>query len=233
MGTREELKKQKEKVSLTLIEAALKLCSEEGYSSLSLRSVARKANIAPTSFYRHFRDIDELGVAMVERGAIVLNEWLHQATKKMVFLPVPNDTDASRQLMTSIEQFITPFAQSLIEMLKSHRFLLRLFFQEKTGSSEALRTSISLGMNQLSEILSEHLKKNKQKMGVRDEDIPLIAETMLLIAISDSLKILVESEDEQSEDEQEIIQTRLIQKIKLFLMGASVQKQLKQGAGDE
>nr|MCU0600165.1 TetR family transcriptional regulator [Desulfobacterales bacterium] len=64
MASREELREQKEKTSQALIQSALELCAEEGYASLSLRSVARKAGIAPTSFYRHFREIDELGVAM-------------------------------------------------------------------------------------------------------------------------------------------------------------------------
>ncbi len=44
-----------------LIEAALKLVGpNRSVSTLSLREVARAAGIAPNSFYRHFRDTDEL-----------------------------------------------------------------------------------------------------------------------------------------------------------------------------
>ena len=50
-----------------IIDAALKLSAERGFSSLSLRSVAKKAGIAPTSFYRHFADMDELGLEPVTR----------------------------------------------------------------------------------------------------------------------------------------------------------------------
>ena len=44
----------------------VKLSAERSFASLSLREVAREAGIAPTSFYRHFRDVDELGLTMVD-----------------------------------------------------------------------------------------------------------------------------------------------------------------------
>ena len=52
-----------------IIEAALKLAGpNRSVSTLSLREVAREAGIAPNSFYRQFRDMDELAVALIERG---------------------------------------------------------------------------------------------------------------------------------------------------------------------
>ncbi|MFH2099665.1 MAG: TetR family transcriptional regulator, partial [Pseudomonadota bacterium] len=64
MSFRTEHKSQREKISAKLIDGALSLAAAQGYGSLSLRSVAREAGIAPTSFYRHFRDMDEMGLAM-------------------------------------------------------------------------------------------------------------------------------------------------------------------------
>lgn len=58
MGVRAQ---QKEKTRRSLVEAAFsQLSAERSFASLSLREVAREAGIAPTSFYRHFRDVDEL-----------------------------------------------------------------------------------------------------------------------------------------------------------------------------
>ena len=52
-----------------IIEAALKLVGpHRSVSTLSLREVAREAGIAPNSFYRQFRDIDELAVALIVRA---------------------------------------------------------------------------------------------------------------------------------------------------------------------
>jgi len=50
MGVRAQ---QKEKTRRALVDAAFnQLSAERSFSSLSLREVAREANIAPTSFYR-------------------------------------------------------------------------------------------------------------------------------------------------------------------------------------
>ena len=50
-----------------LLAAALRLLGpHRSVSSLSLREVTREAGIAPNSFYRQFRDMDELAVALID-----------------------------------------------------------------------------------------------------------------------------------------------------------------------
>lgn len=63
-----------------IIEAALKLVGpHRSVSTLSLREIAREAGIAPNSFYRHFRDVDELAVALIERAGESLRRIIGQA----------------------------------------------------------------------------------------------------------------------------------------------------------
>ena len=58
---------QKEKTRRAIIDAAIaQLGVEKSFASLSLREVAREAGIAPTSFYRHFKDMEELGLTLVD-----------------------------------------------------------------------------------------------------------------------------------------------------------------------
>ena len=47
-------------------------------ASLSLRS-CKEAGIAPNSFYRHFKDIDELAISLIDRAGIVLRKIIRQA----------------------------------------------------------------------------------------------------------------------------------------------------------
>ena len=73
MGIRAQ---QKEKTRRSVIDAAFsQLNAERSFSNLSLREVAREAGIAPTSFYRHFRDMDELGLTMVDEGGLMLVDF--------------------------------------------------------------------------------------------------------------------------------------------------------------
>ena len=69
-----------------LLAATLRLIGpHRSVSSLSLREVAREAGIAPNSFYRQFRDIDELGTDRPDRhtgGREVLEELLEPESGK-------------------------------------------------------------------------------------------------------------------------------------------------------
>jgi TetR/AcrR family transcriptional regulator, fatty acid biosynthesis regulator len=60
-----EKREEKVRVRQALLRAALRLGAEHGFASLGLREVSRAASIAPTSFYRHFADMGELGSALV------------------------------------------------------------------------------------------------------------------------------------------------------------------------
>ena len=63
-----------------LIDAALTLIGpNRSISTLSLREVAREAGIAPNSFYRHFRDVDELAIALIEQTGSALRAIIGKA----------------------------------------------------------------------------------------------------------------------------------------------------------
>lgn len=73
---------RKERTRLRLIEAALALIGQgRGFSSLSLREISREAGVVPAAFYRHFRDLDELGLALVEMGGVTLRHLLREARR--------------------------------------------------------------------------------------------------------------------------------------------------------
>jgi TetR/AcrR family transcriptional regulator, fatty acid biosynthesis regulator len=219
MASREELREQKEKTSQALIQSALELCAEEGYASLSLRSVARKAGIAPTSFYRHFREIDELGVAMVDQAKELVGECLEQAREKIKF-PAVKQKDSIKDLFKSVDCITRPFVGTFFEFFKNNSQLLYLFFQEHTGSSKTMRKAISDAMNQLNGILADTLKRPTKLYGFRLGDIDLIAETMMTIVSHSGLEMLTLQEDAPGD-----FTERVIQKLNFLLLGALMKEQ--------
>ena len=64
-----EKKEDRERVAHTLLRVTLRLAAAHGFVSLGLREVSRAADIAPTSFYRHFADMEELGHELIENVA--------------------------------------------------------------------------------------------------------------------------------------------------------------------
>lgn len=74
---------QKQRTREQLLDAALNLMDAgRGFSSLSLREVTREAGVVPAAFYRHFRDLDELGLALVEACGVTLRRMLREARRQ-------------------------------------------------------------------------------------------------------------------------------------------------------
>ncbi|TCH64747.1 HTH-type transcriptional repressor FabR [Acinetobacter sp. ANC 4862] len=125
-----------------LFQAALNLIGpQKSISSLSLREVAREAGIAPNSFYRHFRDIDELAIELIDRAGIVLRQILHQARLK-----------ASKQnsiIRSSVEIFI--------EQLDADEGNLSLLLREAYTGSASYKLAVERQLNYFQQELQEDL----------------------------------------------------------------------------
>jgi len=119
---------QKEKTRRTIIDAAFCLLSQErSYSSLSLREVTREAGIAPTSFYRHFEDMEELGLTLVDEGGVALRQLMRKARQRI--------RDRGSVIQTSVETFM--------EFIHNNPHVFRLLLRERTGTSRAFRQAVS------------------------------------------------------------------------------------------
>src|SRR5262245_45607855 len=65
-----------------LIEAGLRLAARgRALSSLGLRELAREASLNPNTFYRHFDDMEQLGVAAIEQVTSKLRLGLQQVRR--------------------------------------------------------------------------------------------------------------------------------------------------------
>ena len=125
-----------------LFQAALNLIGpQKSISSLSLREVAREAGIAPNSFYRHFKDIDELAIELIDRAGIVLRQILHQARLK-----------ASKEnsiIRSSVEIFI--------EQLDADEGNLSLLLREAYTGSASYKAAVQRQLNYFQQELQEDL----------------------------------------------------------------------------
>ena len=116
MGVRAQ---QKEKTRRSLVEAAFsQLSAERSFASLSLREVAREAGIAPTSFYRHFRDVDELGLTMVDESGLMLRQLMRQARLRIA--------KGGSVIRTSVSTFM--------EFIGNNPNAFRLLLRERSGT---------------------------------------------------------------------------------------------------
>ena len=118
---------QKERTRLRLVEAALVLIGQgRSFSSLSLREITREAGIVPAAFYRHFRDLDELGLALVEMGGATLRRLLREARRDGI-----PPTDMLRGSVLIYKRFV-----------EERSLVFRFIAGERSGGSRVIRDAI-------------------------------------------------------------------------------------------
>lgn len=133
---------QKEKTRRALVDAAFnQLTAEQSFSNLSLREVAREAGIAPTSFYRHFKDMDELGLTMVDEAGLVLRQLMRQARKRL--------EKGGSVIVISVETFF--------EFINNNPNMFRLLLRESSGTSQAFRTATAREIKHFVDELTEYI----------------------------------------------------------------------------
>lgn len=111
-----------------LLAAALKLIGpNRSLSTVSLREVAREAGIAPNSFYRQFRDMDELAIALIDLAGRSLRTIIGSARERAT------STDRS-VIRVSVETFM--------EQLRADDKLLHVLLREGAVGSDAFKQAV-------------------------------------------------------------------------------------------
>lgn len=118
---------RKDLTRASLLQAALDLIGEgRSFTSLGIREIAREAAMVPNAFYRHFRNTDELGLALVEEMGITLRRLLREARQTGV---APND-------------MVRRSVQVYYQYVKQNRLQFLFISSERSGGSRILRLAI-------------------------------------------------------------------------------------------
>ncbi|GGW46619.1 TetR family transcriptional regulator [Streptomyces xantholiticus] len=149
---------QKQKTRQALLDAALQLLEEQSLSSLGLREVTRAVGVAPTAFYRHFRDMADLGVALVEEALgslhLMIGEALHE----------PRD-DAR------IERTVALVAE-LVRTSPAH---VRFIARERHGGVAAVRAAIGEQLDRFGDEVAAAFAREAESAGWSGEDLRMLA----------------------------------------------------------
>ncbi|MBA2763480.1 MAG: TetR family transcriptional regulator [Thermoleophilaceae bacterium] len=122
-NTREE---QKARTRQKLLGAALSLLETRSFGAISLRELTREAGVAPAAFYRHFDDMEELGLALIEESFEALRGMLKEA----------------RTELAGFDQVIRDSVEILIRHIHENRLQFQFIARERYGGVAALRHAI-------------------------------------------------------------------------------------------
>lgn len=183
-----------------LFSAALSLVGpHRSVSTLSLREVAREAGIAPNSFYRHFRDVDELAVALIEEAGAALRKIIGSARKRA--------TDGTNVVRGSIEVFM--------EQLTADQKFLHVLMREGTAGSDAFKQAVEKQLCFFEEELCSDLIRlaKLRGTGIHQPEQAAKAITRLIFAVGGSIMDLPEQKLRDAAEE-------MIAMVRMIIVGS-------------
>lgn len=159
-ATRQE---RKQRTRQALLDAALALLEERSFSSLSLRQVTRAAGIVPTAFYRHFDDMEELGLVLIDESFRTLRAMIRSA----------------RADPRTYEHMIANSVEILVGYVHEHDAHFRFIARERFGGVASLRHAIRTEIRLFSSDLATDLARLPDLERWSGEDLQLLAGLMV------------------------------------------------------
>ena len=183
-----------------LVAAALRLLGpHRSISTLSLREVAREADIAPNSFYRHFRDMDALAIALIELGGRSLRTIIGEARTRL--------RPGRSVIRTSIETFM--------EQLDADERLLHILLREGVVGSDAYKAAVERELRTFEDELRVDLVRLSEAAGQPIHAPALVATAMTRLVFAMGTTAI----DLPRERHGEIVE-QLVTMLRMIMLGA-------------
>lgn len=197
MALREEKKLQTRQA---LVEAALTLMHEgAGFSGLSLREVARQAGLVPTGFYRHFPDMEALGLTLAAESCQTLRSMMREVRLRA-------------QGGAAVQESVLVLVQFIHEQPLYFEFLAR----ERAGGPPSVRQAIHAEIRGFVAELADDLKKWPAYHRFPTEDLAMLADLVVNTVIHLALDLLALPQDE----DESVLVNRTTKQLRLILLGA-------------
>jgi AcrR family transcriptional regulator len=185
-----------------LQDAALRLMSRgRSFTSLGLREIAREAGIVPAGFYRHFRDLDELGLALVQEGGLTLRQLLREAREG---LP---GVDMIRRSVRIYRDYIA-----------EHRLHMLFIVSERAGGSPVIRAAVRREISHFANDMAQDLRQMNFLPHLSTTTLQLVCGLVvnsMIFAASDILDLA----PDQPRQEQELIED-FVRQLQVIFVGA-------------
>ncbi|MEV8093340.1 TetR family transcriptional regulator [Kitasatospora sp. NPDC085879] len=150
---------QKQQSRRALLDAALGLLEHQNLSGIGVREVTREAGLSPAGFYRHFRDLSELAVVLVEESLASLHGMIRR---------VLAEQDGS-------EEIIDRTVDLIADHVREHRAHVRFLARERHGGVRPVREAIAAEFERFTDEVAAGLGAQPAAAGWSAEDLRMLA----------------------------------------------------------
>ncbi len=197
-----EKKEDRERVAQELLRVTLRLAAAHGFVSLGLREVSRAADIAPTSFYRHFADMEELGRELIESLAgPFIADW----------------TASGRANPSKTGNLALAVANRAIASAVEDPDLMRFILAERVGAIPAFRAALAAKLSSVSAAVADSV--TAETSAPARPDLPAVAQAVVVLILGACGDLL-----DAGAARAPLISERLAAQIRLLLAGAERSK---------
>lgn len=194
---------RKQRTREALLEAALRLMREgQSFTGLSLREVAREAGVVPTAFYRHFRGMDELGLALVEEGGVTLRRLLREARRGPV-----DFADMIRGSVLAYKRYV-----------EDNRLQFLFVAGERSGGSPVIREAIRREVTHFTNEMAQDLRNLNALPGLSTASLQTICGLVVNSMLNAAIDIL-DLPPKRPDLEQELVDN-FVRQMRLIFLGA-------------
>ena len=189
-------KQQKAETRQRLMDAAtVELSAGRSFDTLSLREVSKIAGIAPTSFYRHFHDMEGLGLALIEEHSEALLTLMHRV----------------REQASEGRSVIRASVETLFDCIFRNQGLSRMILQESLSPYSPFRTASERLLATMSRDLEAFLTWDAERRGVPLGHPQLAAESTVAILFTTGIALLdMPAAERERYIEDAIVKVRMI-----------------------
>jgi AcrR family transcriptional regulator len=184
-----------------LIDSALAIIGfGANFASISLREVAKTAGVVPTSFYRHFDDMEELGLAMVDELGLNLRRLMR----------------GSFDNNEPLDDIVSHCADAYFRYVLDNANLVQFVNQSRTGGTEALQNAVRNELQFLGGRIATEISGFLPELKPQERDV--IASLIVSTLMENTTHLLaIPSESAALQDE---LKQRTIDQIHVIMLGA-------------
>ncbi|MCK7608982.1 TetR family transcriptional regulator [Acinetobacter portensis] len=206
MPIRDERKRQSRQA---IIDAALRLStSGRSFNSISLREISREIGLVPTAFYRHFKDMDALGLELVDQISLNLKSTLHQIGQSYVYQPE-----------AKIDKSLELFFQTIHQHTEDWVFIIT----ERWGASQVIRKAIAREIEYLVEDLAIDLQRLASTKHIQKlDDLKSLAHLVVNLAfnwVMAWIELSRQFEEPALAQQQQLLQMQSLTQMRLLFHG--------------
>lgn len=167
-----------------LMSAALELVGKgRHFASLGIREVTRQAGVVPTSFYRHFRSMDDLGLQLVDELGLVLRRMMREARGNVL--------QADKLIEESVGIFVAH------AHAQANRSFFMFMAQGLAGESRAVQEGIRSEMRFFASELANDLRRLRLMQHLSDADLDMTCDLVVrtvAFSLTDLLSIAADDD---------------------------------------